>query len=165
MSDKTLSREDAIDSLWKLAESIDYCMFVTWDGERQRARPLSSRPKREENRIYFLSDVEGQKDDQIEQFPKVTLAYADTHSHDYVTVTGTAVVSNDRAKIKELWTSADSAFWDDDEDPSIRLITVTPEDAELWIGPNRLVAGAKMAAAALTGAKQDFGENVKVDNL
>lgn len=165
MSDKTLSREETIDSLWKLAESIEYCMFVTWDGERQRARPLASRPKREENVIYFLSDVEGDKDNQIENFPKVTLAYADNHTHDYLTVTGTAVVSNDREKIKELWTNADRAFWDDADDPSIRLITVTPEDAELWIGPNRLVAGAKMAAAALTGAKPDMGENVKVDNL
>jgi general stress protein 26 len=165
MSDKTMSREDAIDSIWKLAEGIDFCMFVTWDGERQRARPLSSRPKRDENRIYFLTSVEGEKDNQIEQFPKVTLAYADIRSHDYLTVTGNAVVSNDRTKIKELWTAADSAFWDDEDDPSIRLIAVTPEDAELWVGPNRLVAGAKLAAAALTGAKVDMGENVKVDNL
>lgn len=165
MSDKTLSREEAIDSLWKLVDSIDYCFFITWDGERQRARPLSARPNREENHIYFLVDVEGQKDDQIEQFPKVSLAFADIKSHDYLAVTGEAKVTNDRAKIKELWSGADKAFWDDADDPSIRLITVTPDDAELWLGPNRLVAGAKMLGAALTGAKADFGENVKVDHL
>lgn len=38
----TLSRDDAVDRIWSLAKSIDFCMFVTWDGERQRARPMSA---------------------------------------------------------------------------------------------------------------------------
>jgi general stress protein 26 len=161
----TMSREDAIDAIWKLAKSIDFCMFVTWDGERQRARPLSARPARDDGRIYFLVDVAGAKDDQIERFPKVTLAFADIRAHDYVVITGTATVSNDRGRIAELWTSADRAWWDGPEDPSLRLIAVTPEDAELWKGPNRLLAGAKLLAAAVTGARPDFGDNVKVDHL
>ena len=165
MSDQPMSREEAIDSVWKLADSISICMFVTWDGERQRARPLAARPRRDENRIYFLTDVEGEKDNQIEKFPKVALAFADVKSHDYLAVTGHAAVSNDREKIRQLWSTPDKAFWDDAEDPSIRLIVVTPEDAELWLGPNRVVAGARLLGAALTGAKPDLGENKKVDHL
>lgn len=161
----TITRDEAIDSIWKLAKSIDFCMFVTWDGERQRARPMSARPDRDEGRIYFLVDVKGEKDDQIERFPKVTLAFSDIKAHDYLVITGTASVSNDRAKIAELWTGADRAWWDDADDPAIRLITVDPEDAELWQGPNRITAAAKLVAAAVTGAKADFGENVKVDHL
>lgn len=49
--------------------------------------------------------------------------------------------------------------------PSIRVIEVDPEDAELWDGPGRIVGAAKMLAAALTGAQPDFGENRKVDTL
>jgi general stress protein 26 len=160
-----MSSEEAIDDIWKLAKSIDFCMFVTWDGERQRARPLSARPNRDEHRIHFLTDVSGAKDDQVERFPKVTLAFSDIRAHDYVVITGTAKVSNDRAKIAELWTRADEAWWDGPEDPGIRVISVEPEDAELWKGPNRLVAGAKMLAAAVTGAKVDLGENRKVDRI
>jgi general stress protein 26 len=160
-----MSTDEAIDRIWELAKSIDFCMFVTWDGERQRARPLSARPIREEGRIYFLIDVAGEKDDQIAKFPIVTMAFSDISAHDYVTITGKATVSNDRAKIKELWGSADEAFWDGPDDPSIRVLSVEPDDAELWKGPNRLIAGAKMLAAAVTGAKQDFGENVKVNHL
>lgn len=162
---ETITRDEAIDSIWKLAKSIDFCMFVTWDGERQRARPLSARPDRDEGRIYFLVDVKGEKDNQIERFPTVTLAFSDINAHDYVVITGTAAVSNDRGKIAELWTVADRAWWDDADDPAIRLITVDPEDAELWQGPNRITAAAKLVAAAVTGAKVDFGENVKVDHL
>ena len=75
--DKTLTDAEAIDTIWSLAKSIDFCMFVTWDGERQRARPLSARPDRDAGRIYFLIDVDGAKDEQIERFPKVTMAFAD----------------------------------------------------------------------------------------
>ncbi len=164
-SDGTLSEAEAVDTIWKLAKSIDFCMFVTWDGKRQRARPLSARPDRDASRIYFLTDVHGAKDEQIERFPKVTMAWADIRSHDYVVITGDAIVSDDRAKIAELWTSADEAWWDGPDDPDIRLIAVDPEDAELWKGPNRLIAGAKLLAAAVTGAKVDFGANVKVDHL
>ena len=51
------------------------------------------------------------------------------------------------------------------DDPAIRLLTLDPDDAELWKGPNRLVAGAKMLAAAVTGAKIELGENRKVNHL
>jgi len=78
---------------------------------------------------------------------------------------GTAGASNDRARIAELWTAADRAWWDDAEDPAIRLLTVDPGDAELWKGPNRIAAAARLALAAATGAKSDFGENVKLDGL
>jgi general stress protein 26 len=160
-----MSTDEAIDRIWELAKSIDFCMFVTWDGERQRARPLSARPNRDEHRIYFLTDVDGAKDEQVERFPKVTMTFSDIRAHDYVVITGHARVSDDRAKIEELWTRADQAWWDSPDDPSIRLITVEPDDAELWEGPNRLVAGAKMLTAAVTGAKVDMGENRKVDHL
>lgn len=163
--DAEMSREEAVDTIWKLVESIDFCMFTTWDGERQRARPLSARPDRAEGRIHFLVDESGAKDEQVARFPKVALSFADIRAHDYVAITGTASVTNDRRKIRELWSAADEAWWESADDPSIRLLTVEPEDAELWKGPNRLLAGAKMLVAAMTGAKVDFGDNRKVDHL
>ena len=45
------------------------------------------------------------------------------------------------------------------------MIAVDPDDAELWKGPNRVVAGAKLLFAAVTGAKVEFGENRKVSHL
>ncbi len=164
-SETVMPEAEAIDRIWDLMKSIDICMFVTWDGRRQRARPLSARPNRDEGRIYFLADAAGAKDDQIERFPIVTLAFADIRGHDYVAVTGRAIVSEDRSRIAAIWTAADKAWWDSAEDPSIRLITFEPGDAEIWQGPNRLAAGAKLLAAAATGAKVDFGESVKVDHI
>ena len=154
---------EVADRVWELAHDIDFCMFTTWDGERQRSRPLSARVRREEHAIYFLVSAQGQKNWQIEQFPFVSVAWADTGKNHYVVISGPAKLSNDRAKIKDLWSRFDKAWWDDETDPDIRLITVTPEDAELWDSPNRLVAFSLMlTAAAVTGAKTDFGDNAKV---
>lgn len=150
------------DRVWELAEKIDFCMFVTWDGHRQQARPLSSRVRRDEHAIYFLVSAEGHKNEQIEAFPVVNLSYADTKGMNYVSISGTASVSNDRARIADLWSDFDKAWWDDESDPDIRLITVVPERAELWDSPGRLIAFATMLTAAVTGAKTDFGDNATV---
>ena len=157
------SPQEIEDRIWELAKKIDICMFTTWDGEKQRARPLSARVKRDEHAIYFLVDEQGHKNEQVEQFPIVTLTFTDGAGHKYVAVTGEAEVSNDRAKIKELWTEFDKAWWEDENDPSIRLLTVIPDDAELWDGPTGPVATVKMLLAAVTGATPDFGDNAKVD--
>ena len=158
-NDKT--PEEARDRIWELAKKIDFCMFTTWDGERQRSRPLSARVFREEHAIYFLVDEDGAKNSQVEKFPFVSCAWADNGGHKYVVIAGEAEVSNNRAKIEELWSKFDKAWWDNASDPSIRLLKVTPDDGEVWDSPNMLVSAAKMLATAATGAKPDMGDTGK----
>jgi general stress protein 26 len=160
--DSKKSPQEVVDRIWELAKKIDICMFATWDGETQRSRPLSARVNRDEGVIYFLVDVEGHKNAQIERFPNVSMAWADNGGHKYAVIAGTARISNDRAKITELWSDWDKAWWEDANDPTIRLLTVTPEDGELWDSPNAVVAGAKMLMAAVTGAAPNMGDNAKV---
>ena len=90
------------------------------------------------------------------------MAFADTSGYKFVSITGTAKVTNDRAKISELWTPDNKAFWDSKDDPGIRLITVTPDDAEVWDSPGKIVSTVKMLTAAVTGAKVELGNNRKV---
>lgn len=160
--DTELTPAEVTDRVWELAKAIDFCMFVTWDGAHQQARPLSSRVHRDEHAIYFLVSAEGHKNAQVEQYPTVNLSYSDIGKMKYVSITGTAVISNDRAKIADLWSDFDRAWWDDENDPDIRLLTVTPERAELWDSPGKLVAFATMLTSAVTGAKLDFGDNATV---
>ncbi|WP_363377314.1 pyridoxamine 5'-phosphate oxidase family protein [Brevundimonas sp.] len=75
----------------------------------------------------------------------------------------TAVLTNDRAKIAELFTKSDEAWWEDKDDPTIRLLTVTPERGELWDSPGKAVALVKMVKAVVTGDAPKMGDNAKVD--
>ncbi len=156
------SPAEIIDRVWELAEDIDFCMFITWDGDRQQARPLSARVRRDEHAIHFLVSANGHKNAQIARFPVVNLSFADIKGMDFVSISGTASLSEDRAKIAELWSAFDKAWWDDANDPDIRLLTVRPERAELWDSPGRLVAFTAMLTAAVTGSKPEFGDNATV---
>jgi general stress protein 26 len=158
-----LTPAEATDRIWELAKEIDICMFVSWDGEYTRARPLSARVRRDDNAIYFLVNNDSAKTKQLSNYPKVTLAWSDSSHYNYVTISGPAAVTNDRGKISELWEKTDAAWWDNADDPEIRLITVKPDEGELWDSPGLIVATAKMVFAAVTGAKPDVGDNAKVD--
>ena len=94
--------------------------------------------------------------------PQVNLSFADAGSQTYVSLTGTAAVSNDRNKIRDLFTTTAKAWWDSAEDPNIRLLKITPDDAEFWDSPGTVVSYVKMAAAAVTGTRPDIGDNRKV---
>src|SRR4029453_13054250 len=91
-----------VERAWDLMKKIGFAMLVTRDGDKLRARPMSAYLEREHNAIYFLTDARRHKDDEIARNPNVNLSFADASDQKYVSVSGTALVSNDRAKIKEL---------------------------------------------------------------
>ena len=167
-----LSPAELADKAWNLAEKIRIGLFTTWDGTQQRIRPLSAHVDRDAHAIYFLIGADGGTTlaeatsappltlaQQIEKSPTVAVAFADPGASDYVSITGEAEVSNDRARIKELWSPFAKAWWDGPDDPQIRLVTVRPDNAEIWEGPSKLIAYAVMLTAAATGAKPPVGEH------
>ncbi len=157
-----MAHQPDIAQVWELIEKIGICMLTTREGEALRARPMSAHAKPDENAIYFLADVRQHKEEIIRQTPSVGLAFADNGSYKYVSVTGHAEISNDRAKIKELWSTWAKAWWSGPDDPNIRLLRVDPVDAEYWDSPGKIISGIKMGVAALTGERPDLGRNRKV---
>jgi len=159
-----MSQRHDQDRVWDLIDTIKFAMLVTHDGEGDelRARPMHAHGKREDDAIYFLTDRRHQKDDEIQINDNICLAFADTGGQRYLSVTGTATVLDDRALVHDLWDASNKAFWDDENDPDIRVLRVRPSMAEFWDNPGRVVTSVKMVAAALTGAKLEFGENRKV---
>lgn len=151
-----------IDRTWELMKKIGFAMLVTHDGDKLRARPMAAHVDREANTIYFLTDARRHKDEEIARNPNINLSFADASDQKYVSVTGVAEVSNDRAKIKELFSMPAKAWWDSAEDPNIRVLKVTPDDAEFWDSPGTAISYVKMAAAAVTGTRPDIGTNRKV---
>lgn len=150
--------------VWDLIDSIKFAMLVTHDGQGDelRARPMHAHGRREEDAIYFLTDRRHDKDDEIQINDNVCLAFADTGGQRYLSVTGTATVLDDRGRVHALWEAGNEAFWDDEDDPNIRVLRVRPSSAEFWDCPGKIVTSVKMAAAALTGSKPKLGENRKV---
>ena len=149
--------------VWDLMEKIGFCMLSSRDGQDIRSRPMAAYVEREEGRVYFLTDKDSYKDEEIAADPNVNLAFADAGSHTYVSVTGRATLSNDRDKIRDLFNVPAKAWWDSPEDPAIRLLSIEPKDAQYWDSPAKLQAYVRMAAAAVSPARPAMGDNEKVE--
>src|SRR5436190_300353 len=116
----------------------------------RRARPMGAYVRRHENAVYFLTDVRHHKDEEIKQASDVCLAFADTSDNTYVSVSGKAQVYEDRAKVKELWSTPAKAWWETADDPNIRVLRVTPAFAEYWDSSDSVLSYVEMAVAAMT---------------
>lgn len=154
---------DEVAHVWDLMEKIGFCMLSSRDGEDIRSRPMAAYVRQEEGKVYFLTDKESYKDEEIAADPNVNLAFAEAGAHNYVSVTARAELSNDREKIRELFNVPAKAWWDSAEDPSIRLLVVTPKDAQYWDSPGKIRAYIRMAAAAVSSARPVMGDNAKVE--
>lgn len=144
---------------WELTEKIQFALFSTWTGEKLEQWPLTAHVGKEARAFYFLVDKGAARYNHIETYPDVMLGFSDSPGGKYVVINGKAELSNDRAKIKDLWSPFAKAWWDSADDPAIRLLTVTPYRGEVWDSPNKLVSAAIMLTAAVTGAKPAVGEH------
>ena len=154
-----LTPSQLADRVWELAEKIQFCLYTSVKGGRLQQWPLTATAERDERAFYFLVGQQGGKYTNLGKAPEVVLGFADPGGPKYVVINGTAKLSNDRSKIKELWTPFAKAWWDSEKDPDIRLLTVTPLEAELWDSPSKLIASAIMLTAAVTGAKPAVGDH------
>ena len=159
MTDDTMRDQDRV---WDLMTQIGFAMLVTHDGDKLRARPMAAYVERDDDAIYFLTDARRHKDTEIARDPNVNLSFADAGGQKYVSLTGKATISNDRAKIRDLFGTPAKAWWDSADDPNIRVLKVVPDDAEFWDSRGTVASYVKMAAAAVTGGRPDPGDNRKV---
>jgi len=156
------SYEENQDRVWELAKDIGFCMLTTQSGNDLKARPMSAHAEQDEHAFYMLTDVASHKEEEIARHPGVCLGFANPKGQKYVSVSGRAEIQNDRKKIRELFAIPAKAWWDSPEDPSIRVLKVTPSSAEYWDSPGTVISYIKMAAAAVSSSKPDLGDNASV---
>ena len=163
MADTQNSASDDSSHVWKMMEKIGFCMLSSLDGEEIRSRPMAAYVRAEEGSVYFLTDADSAKADEVSAHPQVNLAFADPSSQSFVSVTGRAQVSNDRPLIRELFNTPAKAWWDSPEDPVLRVLKITPVDAQYWDSPGKIRSYIRMAMAAAGTGRPQLGDHAKVD--
>ena len=156
-------QQDGEDRIWEVIGKAVICMMTTRFSGGLRARPLEAMPDRKAGCIFFLTDVRGLKDDEIEAHPDVCLVFDYAEEKAYLSLSGTAAVARDTDKARELWSEKQRVWWPGGpEDPNLLVIRFEPHRAEIWDGPaSSAVAAFEFAKARLTGEKPDLGENRK----
>jgi len=93
-----------IDELYDLVDGIETAMFVTQRDDGQLvSRPMATQKRNPIADLWFVTDIESNKIDELDQHPSVNLSYFSTKTKEWVSVSGTATMSNDRATIRDLY--------------------------------------------------------------
>ena len=162
-----MTKQDHISRVWDIIENARIGMLTTRFAGGLRARPLEARADRDAGIIWFVTNVHGVKNDEIDAVHDIGLVFVDADGRTYLSITGRAAVIRDTAKAKEIWKKTDDIWLPGGpDDPNTRVLRVEPITAELWDGPSSAAGAAfEFAKARLIGEKPNLGENRKVTVL
>ena len=148
-----------VQKLGELIKGIRIAMLTTVDDEGcLHSRPMANQDNVFDGTLWFFTDATSAKVHELQRDRHVNLSYADPGENRYVSVSGTASVSRDRDKMKELWSPLHKAWFPDGlEDPNIALLRVEVEKAEYWDSPSSAVVRLFGFAKALATGKR-YGE-------
>lgn len=157
-----LSGDEAREKVAGLVKGIHICMMNTLakDGSID-SRPMALQNTPFDGTFWFLTRESSEKVDEVGADRHVTLTFAEPSDHKYVTLKGRASVSQDHAKVHELWNAMYKAWFPKGpEDPDIAVLRVKVTDGDYWdSSSSKLVFFAKYALAAATGGAVSVGES------
>ena len=162
---KNLDGEEAVAKLKELAESARICMFTTYTTSRPMpSRPMALQGIDDDGTMHFFSATNSDKNAELAADHDVQLFFEKNGSSEYLSVYGTATISQNKEKIKELWSVwAKAWFQDGPEDPKLSLVSVKPVQSEYWdTKHNKMVSLLKIAASIVTGKTMDDGVEGKL---
>lgn len=163
---KNYEGQEAIEKLRELAEDARICMFITFTDERPLpSRPMALQQVDDDGTLHFFSAASSHKNHELNASSEIQLYFCNNAQSEYLSIYGNAIVTQDRAKIHELWNAwVKTWFQNGPDDPDLTLISVTPLSCEYWdTKHNKTVQLIKMAASMLTGKTMDDAVEGKLE--
>lgn len=143
----------------EILKKFDTAMLVSraQDGSLH-ARPMAIANIESDSDVWFATSAGSGKVDEILADPEVVVTLQS--SSQYLSLSGSARLSHDRAKIDEFWNEAWKVWFPKGKsDPSLALLKVSAERGEYW--DNSGMSGLKYAFEA--GKAYLQGERPKTD--
>ena len=169
---ETMTPSKKIDDLYDLIDGIETAMFTTRRPNGQLvSRPMATQDRIEGADLWFVTNVETHKLDELALDPHVNCAYLKNKTREWVSVSGLAHVSKNRARIRQLYKEDWKAWFGDDggdkdggpNDPRIALIMVEAESATyMKVNKPRPIVLFEVLKARVTGSPAQIG-NVPVE--
>jgi general stress protein 26 len=142
-------------------DAIKFAMLITHDAEGlMEARPFTTQAAGRDGAVWFFTATDSEAVADIRQNPTVLLCYADSSAHRFISSSGTASLTQDRALMEELWKPAFKLFFPLGlEDPALTLLRVDIVKADIWD------SGKSKMEQMLTMAKVAVGIDIDKDDL
>ncbi len=156
-----------VEKLIEMVKDVRVCMLITneQNTESLSGRPMSISKIDDDGAMWFFTKASSYKVDEIEETQKVSIAIANESANNYLMINGTAMMVDDKSKMKELWSSILKAWFPLGlDDPDMTLIKVTPGEVNYWdSSSSKMVVLFNMLKAIVTGKVYDEGEHGKIN--
>jgi len=142
-----------------LADFTESMLVTHADDHRLEARPMSVAEVSDSGVLWFCADLDSGKAAQLAANPEVAVVMQGKTK--YVSVSGRAWISRDRAQIDRLWRESWKLWFPQGkDDPTLCLIAVQPSDAQWWdnSGARGLRFAFEAAKAYVTGQEAHMPE-------
>lgn len=113
--------------------------ILTYEDDEGRlvSTPMGTQDFEDPSTVWFITEADSDKVAAVTARPRVNVAYASDVG--WVSLSGTARLNRDRAKLDDLWDASASAFMSGGpDDPNSALLEVTGDTAQLWESPGRV---------------------------
>ena len=152
-----------VDEFWADLREFEMCMLVTRDGPFLRSRPMKTHYFDDDGTVRFLTSIDAHKVEELAENPAANLVFQNPDDNTWISVSGNARISVDRADIDQVWHEDADPWFPGGKDEAAVLI-VEPDIAEYWTFPeSQLQAKWELLKGELTGAPPDLGENRKLE--
>jgi general stress protein 26 len=169
----THTADKNLKDLYALIDGMEIAMFTTRrpDGHLV-SRPMATQTQADGTDLWFVTDIESHKLEELELDPHVNLAYYRDRTREWVSVSGTGFVSRDRRVIHELYRPDWRAWFGDlggardggPDDPRLALILVDVHSVTyLKQDKPRPVVLFELMKGMVTGKSPDLGEPKTVE--
>lgn len=156
------THQEKIEKLRELIKDIDFAMLTTVDEDGSlHSRPMSTQEAEFNGDLWFFTSADTGLAHEVVKNDNVNVSYA-SGAEKHVSVSGRAILLNDRAKMKEFWSPIYKAYFPDGlDDPNLRLLKVSVQKAEYWESSG-FIATAIAFVQSLAGKETEMGENEKL---
>ena len=143
----------------ELAGKTNTCFFSTQlgAGGAPAVRPMAVQEIDEAGNLWFLSASDSHKNQELQADSQVQLLFQGSAYSDFLSLVGTATISTDPARIRELWNPILKAWFTEGvDDPRITVLRVAPSSGYYWDNKHGdAVAAVKMMIGAAVGKTLD----------
>jgi general stress protein 26 len=156
------SRVETIEKLNLLVKDIKIAMLTTIDKGILRSRPMATQESDFDGELWFFTSKQTHKAEEIEKDNRVNVSFSEPDDNRFVSMSGTAEIVEDRAKMEELWAPGSLAWFPKGlEDENLILLKVSVEQAEYWDATSSsLVEAFGLLKSLVTGERTGGGDYV-----
>ena len=156
---ENLLGKDGVDKIKELVDKASTCFFCTAieTDKSFETRPMAPQKVDNNGTIWFLSAKNSHKNLELQENPKAQLLFQGSSYSNYLSLYGKVVISQDKAKIHELWEpTMKTWFTEGEEDARITVLEFIPTEGHYWDTKNGIaVASVKRLFGAIVGETYD----------